>query len=82
MVVSMKYKYRVNKMYAVKFLDHAINGGAIMCCVSGVLVKQDAKTITLAYWLPISSDVELVENNWEIVTLIKSTVTKVVEIDF
>jgi hypothetical protein len=75
-------KYKAGKMYAVKFQDHAINCSAITCCASGTLVKQDKKTITLAFWLPISESKDLVENNWEIVTIIKSTIIKALEIDF
>lgn len=35
-----------------------------------------------AYWLPIDKDIELVKNNWEIVSVIKSTILKSSEIDF
>ena len=75
-------KFNNGKLYAVKFYDHALNSDAIECICSGILIRQTKKTITLAYWLPVDKDIELVKNNWEIVSIIKSTITSFKEFNF
>ena len=73
---------RIDSIYYVQFYDHQIddssdhdNETGMLTEAIGILTFESDKIMRLANWNPISNDLEMVKNNRETLTIIKSTIT-------
>ena len=74
-------RFYKKKFYCITFLDHAVGvHKPITCRVVGELYNSDKDSLYFVTWIPISSDKELVENNLEKITILKSTIIEVSEL--
>lgn len=72
---------RKGKLYKITFLDHAVGiDRSIECVVVGWLLKQTKDYAVLSHWLVIDSDKDIVDNNVEHTTLLKSTFKEIIEL--
>lgn len=70
-------KYRLEKMYHIKFWDHCIGiKEAMECEVVGWCIKNTDKYVVLTHWKVNNDDKDIVEDNHEPVTIVKSCIIK------
>jgi len=75
METSMKLKE--GSLYYFKFYDHGINiKKEIICEVVGWVIEDHPTRVVTSHWQVIDNDKELVENNLEYTTIIKSCIVK------
>jgi hypothetical protein len=78
----MKYEFTEGQHYIVEFLDHFVgHDEPILCQVSGWVTKDDPDYVVLTTWLVLTDDRSIEEDNREMVAIIKSTISAVIEID-
>lgn len=74
-------RFYKNKYYLITFLDHAVGVfEPVKCQVCAQLYDTTKTSLYLVTWIPISSDKELVENNLEKITLLRSTIIEAREL--
>lgn len=68
--------FKEGKAYKVKFKDHTIGlGRVVTCSVLGYCIKDSEESVTLSHWLIVEEDdLDLIKNNYEFTTLLKSTI--------
>jgi hypothetical protein len=70
-------KLKKNSLYYLKFYDHGVNvKNEIICEVVGWVIEDHPKRVVLSHWQVVSSDKDVVENNHEYTTIIKSCIIK------
>ena len=67
-------KFKIGSCYQIVFVDHALGTSVINCKTVGWIISEDDTSVTLAYWLLITSDIDLQKNNWETVSIVKSAI--------
>ncbi len=69
--------FAVGSAYYIKFLDH-IKGASepLYCQVLGWIIKEEEGFIVLAWWMPEDKDEQLVKDNQELLTIVKSTIIR------
>lgn len=76
-VVGMRTKFKLHKLYYVKFKDHAFGINKV-CVINAVgwVTEDDPDYVVLTPWLVESDDYDVVKNNQEPFTIIKSCIIK------
>jgi len=69
-------KFKVGSKYTIQFLDHCKGDDTLICEVTIWITKEDKTTIYGTWWKIINTDKETEELNREMVSIIKSTITK------
>lgn len=69
-------KFKVGAKYTIQFLDHCKGNQTLFCEITAWVVSQDEKALYLTWWRVIDTDEETIEENREMVSIIKSTITK------
>jgi hypothetical protein len=71
----MRHKFKVGRVYHIKFLDHVKDDVLpVLCNVFGICVREDADSVVIAYWEVEHEDSDVVSNNREVLSLVKSTI--------
>lgn len=69
--------FQKNKLYKIRFFDHAISLDSPMVCECvGFCVEDEKDYVVLSSWICITDDVEVFENNLEKTVLLKSCIIK------
>ncbi len=70
-------KFIEDKAYRVEFWDHSTGVGApVKCVVWGQCIDNCTLYVTLSHWIVLDSDMDLVTNNYEPTTILKSTIIR------
>ena len=70
-------KFKVAKLYKIRFWDHTIGSKATaQCQVVGWCIDDNKTRVLLSHWIIVEcgEDVDMVENNYEYTSIIKSTI--------
>jgi len=70
-------KFKVAKLYKIKFWDHTIGSKATTKCeVVGWCIDDNRNRVLLSHWIVVEfgEEEDLVENNYEYTSIIKSTI--------
>lgn len=71
----MRHKFKLGRVYHIKFLDHVKDDVTpILCNVFGVVVREDEISIVVAYWEVEHDDADIVHANREVLSILKSTI--------
>lgn len=70
-------KFKIGSVYYVKFLDH-IKGHdkPLVCQIVGWVIEDNDDYIVISWWEPEDSDSQMVKDNRELLTIVKSTISK------
>jgi hypothetical protein len=70
-------RFKKMKCYRVTFLDNSVGpDGPAMCNVVGWLIENHRTHIVMTFWLVESKDKDMVEQNLEKFSILKSTIIK------
>jgi hypothetical protein len=70
-------RFKVGSKYCIQFHDHCVGKDDIVCEVTVYITSQTKTHLYGTWWRVITDDHELEEANREMVTIIKSTIVKV-----
>lgn len=69
--------FKKDKLYYIKFLDHSVGlKDAMIIEAVGWCVKDDPKYVVFTSWKVLSDDQDVVDNNHEPFSIIKSCIKK------
>lgn len=74
----MKYNFQKDKLYKIRFYDHCIGvKDAMECEVAGWCIDDNDLRVVLTHWIIRNDDKNMVEDNHEPVTIVKSCIISV-----
>ena len=71
-----KMRFKIGEKYTIQFLDHCIGEGGVLCEVTIWITKEDKRCVRGTWWRVIGESQETEEDNRQMVTIIKSAITK------
>ena len=73
-----KRKFILGSLYYISFLDHCLHGdiNGMPTEVAGFVVEESDDNIVVSFWEPITKDMEILKENRELMTIIKSTIKR------
>lgn len=72
----MKRQFKVGDKYTIQFHDHCLGEFNVACEVTMYVTSEDDVFVYGTWWRVLTDDEEVEEANREMVTVIKSTITK------
>lgn len=72
----MRKKFAVGSKYIIQFHDHCLGDFKVLCEVMIMVTKEDETSVYGTWWIVVTDDKEVEEANREMVSIIKSTITK------
>ena len=69
-------RFKVGEKYTIQFLDHCKGDAKILCEITIWVTRQDDDFVWGTWWKILGEDKETEDINNEIVSIIKSTITK------
>ena len=69
-------KFKIGSKYTIQFHDHCLSEYKALCEVTMWITAEDKTHVYGTWWRLITDDLEVEESNREMVSIIKSTITK------
>jgi hypothetical protein len=83
-IVEKKMKFKTGTAYRIKFIDHSIGDKKpdtfSYCETFGVVESENETILTINYWILFNEDEDIVKENLERVTIIKTSIVNWVKI--
>jgi hypothetical protein len=68
--------FKLGSKYTIQFHDHCVGEMEVLCEVTIWITKETKTHVFGTWWRVITEDIAVEESNREIVSIIKSTITK------
>ena len=69
-------KFKIGEKYCIQFHDHCLEKFKVVCEVTIYITEEDSTHVYGTWWRILTDDAEVEEANREMVSIVKSTITK------
>ena len=69
-------KFKIGSKYTIQFWDHCLGQFKVLCEVTIYITSQDKTHLYGTWWRVLTDDTATEEANREMISIIKSTITK------